>query len=89
MPGDFIDDTHQAFCEFAERFLEEDERDSFIDSMMERHGYQRMSSWAAPEAPPAERAPLVAPKRQRAAGGQQQPAQQQPRRASSYFGGQK
>lgn len=62
----FIDETHQAFVEFAERFLEEDERDAFVDGLLERHGYEKVEtvSWSPP-APPAGgggRQPLVKPR---------------------------
>lgn len=53
MPGDqggYIDETHQRIVEFAEEFLDDDdERSGFIDGLMERRGYQRTSSWAAPD----------------------------------------
>lgn len=64
----FIDETHQAFVEFAERFLEEDERDEFVNGLLERHGYEKVEivSWSPP-APPAGgsgggRQPLVRPR---------------------------
>jgi hypothetical protein len=81
----FIDDTHRAFAEFAEMFLEEDERADFVDGMLERHGYQRQSVWAPP-APQqgggtGRKGPLPAKR-----GGQGQGGNAGQKR--SYFGGQ-
>jgi len=95
MSGDFIDDTHAAIVAFAEQFLEEDERDSFVDSLMERHGYQRMSSWGPPEPQQqqGQRSALLKAKgagqgRQQQGGqqGQQQGGQGGQQGARSYFG---
>lgn len=59
----YLDETHQRIAEFANDFLEEDERDDFIDSLLERHGYQKQATWAPP--PPQQggngRRPLVKP----------------------------
>jgi len=89
MAGDFLDDTHAAFHAFAEQFLDEDERDDFIDSMMERHGYERTQHWAAPQQQQrgqGGRAPLLKGK---GAGGQRQQQggqqQQQQQGGRSYF----
>lgn len=45
----FIDEHHQAFVSFADSYLDEEEREEFIDSLMERHGYVRQQSWGPPE----------------------------------------
>lgn len=47
----YIDEHHQRIAEFAAEFLEEDERDEFVDEMLERRGYQRVTNWAAPPPP--------------------------------------
>jgi hypothetical protein len=86
-PGDYLDDTHRAISEFAAAFLEEDERDEFVDSLLERHGYQKQSHWAPPEPQQGgQRQPLVKPRQQggqRGGQGQQQDGGQQQR--GSYF----
>lgn len=68
----YIDEIHQDIAEFASRHLEEDERDDFVDSLLERKGYQRMSHWAAPEQQPGGggggKKPLV-PRKTAAGGG--------------------
>jgi hypothetical protein len=84
--SDFLDDIHQDIAEFADRHLEEDEREAFVDALLERKGYVRQSTWAPPE--PSQgggggRQPLL-----RQGGGQRGGGQgkQQPR-AGSYFKG--
>lgn len=61
--GDFIDDDHRVISEFAATYLDEEEQESFVDSLLERRGYQRVTSWAPPAPPdPAaggQRPPLV------------------------------
>jgi len=51
MAGDYLDETHQRISEFADEFLSEDEeeRDGFVDGLMERRGYKRGTHWAPPE----------------------------------------
>lgn len=44
-PPAYLDDEHQRIAEFAEDFLDDDERESFVDHLMERRGYQRVQSW--------------------------------------------
>jgi hypothetical protein len=89
-PGDYLDDTHRAISEFAEAFLEEDERGDFVDGLMERHGYERTSSWAPPAQQPGgqgARQPLLKQRQQggqRGGQGQQQGGQGQ-QRQGSYF----
>jgi hypothetical protein len=77
----FIDDDHAAIVGFAEAYLEDDERDDFIDQMMERRGYQRVSSWAAPE--PDPRQPAGGEGRRKPLVKAPQPASQQ--RRGPYF----
>lgn len=81
---DYIDETHQRIAEFAGEFLDEDEVDDFVSSLLERHGYQQntVTTWAAPD-PSAGRGgtgrkPLVKPRAQQGQGGQ---------RRSPYFKG--
>jgi len=74
----YVDDDHQRIAEFAEDFLEDDERDEFIDHLMERRGYQRVSSWGPrSEQPDPEPGPEPQRQRGRQGGGQQ--------RRSGYF----
>lgn len=82
MPEDlpeYLDEVHQDIAEFAARHLEDDERDEFIDQLLERKGYQRQSIWAPPEPDSGGggRKPLV---KNKPASGQRQ---------RSYFGGNK
>lgn len=58
MPGDYLDDTHQRIAEFAEEFLDDDdERESFVDGLMERRGYQRATHWTPPAQPDGQGKP--------------------------------
>lgn len=83
MSGEYLDDVHERIAVFAHDFLEEDEREDFIGSLMERHGYQRQSHWASPAADDGGgRQPLVRPKGQQRQQRQQPQKQQQP---GSYF----
>lgn len=63
----FLDDDHAAIVGFAEAYMDEDEREDFIDQLMERRGYTRVQSWG----PAADPEPQQRPQRQR------QPAQRQ------------
>lgn len=47
----YIDEDHQRIAEFAATYLEEEERDDFVDGMLERRGYQRVTNWAPPPPP--------------------------------------
>ena len=47
----YVDEHHQAFSEFADSYLDEDERESFVEHLMERHGYQRVNSWGPRQDP--------------------------------------
>jgi hypothetical protein len=82
--GDYLDETHQRISEFATEFLDDDEeRESFVDGLMERRGYKRSAHWEPPE-PPADgggKAPLLRATKGAKQGGQGQGA---PR---SYFKG--
>jgi hypothetical protein len=44
----FIDEYHQRIVEFAEDFLDEEERGEFVDGLMERHGYEKVTNWGPP-----------------------------------------
>lgn len=70
----YLDDTHRAISEFAEAFLEEDERADFVDGLLERHGYQRQSTWAPPEPQQGGQGGRSQLLKQRPAGGQRQSA---------------
>jgi len=77
----YVDDDHQRIHEFAEDFMDEDERESFVDHLMERRGYQRVSSWG-PRQEQQDPDPDSEP-RQR--GGRQGGGQGGGQRRSSYF----
>ena len=78
---EYIDETHQRISEFASEFLEEDERDDFVDSLLERRGYQRATRWLPPEPEGGGgRKPLVKPGSKGAGGGKGGGR-------GSYFGG--
>ena len=70
-PGpSYIDEEHQRIAEFAEDFMDEDERDSFVDHLMERRGYQRIQSWGPRAEPPPDPDPEPpAPRGGRGGGG--------------------
>lgn len=59
--GDYIDEIHQRLSEFAEEFIDdENERAEFVDTILERRGYQRATRWLPPEQPPGGgRKPLI------------------------------
>jgi hypothetical protein len=75
----YLDETHQRISEFAEEFLEEDEREGFVDSLMERRGYKRSSHWEPPDPDNGSRQLI------RNKGGRQQQGAQGGQR--SYFSG--
>ena len=88
MSGNYLDETHQRISEFADEFLEEDERGDFVDSLMERRGYKRSAHWEPPdEGGQGGRQPLV---KNRGGGRQQQSGGQAGGQAGgqrrSYFG---
>ena len=48
----YLDEHHQRISEFAaDYFDDEEERESFVDTLLERRGYQRQASWALPPEP--------------------------------------
>ena len=48
----YLDEPHQRIAEFAGDYFDDDEeRETFIDTLMERRGYQRQASWALPPDP--------------------------------------
>lgn len=50
MAEGFLDEVHQEIVEFAERhFEDEEERQGFVDTLLERKGYKRASVWTPPE----------------------------------------
>lgn len=58
----FVDDDHAELAAFAEKWLDDDERDPFVEHLMERHGYERIQGWGPrrppdPPAPPEPSAP--------------------------------
>jgi hypothetical protein len=49
----YLDEHHQRISEFAaEYFDDEEERDAFVDTLLERRGYQRTTGWSVPPEPP-------------------------------------
>jgi hypothetical protein len=81
--GDFLDEDHQRIAEFADAYLDEDEREGFVDGLLERRGYVKVSQWAPPEPQQAAgggKKPLIKPKQQQRGSGQQGGA-------SGYFRG--
>lgn len=74
MPGDYIDETHQRISEFADEFLDDDEeRQGFIDGLLERRGYQQATHWTPPEPQGGQggRQGLLKPKATPKSGGRQ------------------
>jgi hypothetical protein len=54
----YLDEHHQRITEFAADYFDDDEeRDVFVDTLMERRGYQRQNSWAPPAAPDPDPTP--------------------------------
>lgn len=69
----YLDEDHQRIVEFGHTYFDDDEeRDAFIDTLMERRGYVRQNTWAPPPAPDPAQPP---------AGNGQPPAPQRP----AYF----
>jgi len=72
----YIDEHHQRIAEFAGDYFDDDEeREAFVDTLMERRGYKRTTAWAVPDPTAPEDG---------SAGGAGGGGQQQPRRAP-YF----
>lgn len=67
---EYVDEHHQRISEFASDYFDDDEeREAFVGTLMERRGYTRRAVWGPPEETPE---PEPEP---------QQPAPQQQRRA--------
>lgn len=49
---EYIDEHHQRFVEFANEYIDEEDREPFIEGLLEKHGYQRVSHWAPPAQDP-------------------------------------
>lgn len=50
----YLDEHHQRISEFAAEYFDDDEeRESFIDTLLERRGYQRTAGWSLPPEPPS------------------------------------
>jgi hypothetical protein len=48
----YLDEHHQRIAEFAsDYFDDDDERDAFVNTLMERRGYTQTTGWALPQAP--------------------------------------
>lgn len=48
----YLDEHHQRISEFADEYFDdEEERAQFVDTLLERRGYQRTAGWSLP-APP-------------------------------------
>lgn len=67
----YLDEHHQRISEFAAEYFDDDEeRDAFVDTLLERRGYQRTAGWSLPPEPdPQQQAgtggarPAAAPRR--------------------------
>ena len=67
----YLDEHHQRISEFAAEYFEDDEeREAFVDTLLERRGYQRTTGWSVPPEPPppgggggGARPPAGAPRR--------------------------
>lgn len=68
----YLDEHHQRISEFAAEYFEDDEeREAFVDTLLERRGYQRTTGWSVPPEPPPQgaggtggaRPPAAAPRR--------------------------
>lgn len=46
--AEYLDEFHQYIAEFADNVLDEEERADFVDQLLERHGYEKVSNWAPP-----------------------------------------
>ena len=48
----FLDEHHQRISEFAAEYFDDDEeRAAFVDTLLERRGYQRTAGWSLPPEP--------------------------------------
>lgn len=51
----YLDEHHQRISEFAAEYFEDDEeREAFVDTLLERRGYQRTTGWSVPPEPPPQ-----------------------------------
>ncbi len=85
--SDFIDEFHASVHAMADSLeLDGDDRDSFVNSAMERKGYRPVTTWELPEDPDdgKGRQSLIPPRKKAGGGGT---GKQQPARRSPYFGG--
>lgn len=57
----YVDEHHQAISEFAAAYLDDDEREQFVDHLMERNGYERISGWGPRRDPDPEPEPEPGP----------------------------
>lgn len=54
----YLDEHHQRISEFAaDYFDDEEERAAFVDTLLERRGYQRTTGWSAPLPPDPNQPP--------------------------------
>jgi hypothetical protein len=48
----YLDEHHQRISEFASEYFDDDEeREAFVDTLLERRGYQRTTGWSQPADP--------------------------------------
>lgn len=48
----YLDEHHQRISEFAAEYFDDDEeREAFVDTLLERRGYQRTTGWSPPAEP--------------------------------------
>lgn len=73
-PGpEYVDEHHQRISEFAnDYFDDDDERETFVGTLMERRGYRRVQSWGPPDQDQQEPEPGPEPEPQQR---QRRPAQ--------------
>lgn len=52
----YLDEHHQRISEFAADYFDDDEeREAFVDTLLERRGYQRTAGWSLPaQQPPTD-----------------------------------
>jgi hypothetical protein len=77
----YVDDDHAAIAEFAAVYMDEDERETFVDHLMERRGYTKIQSWGPRTDPGPDPGPDPDPQPRRS----QAPAQPRQPRKSPYF----
>ena len=48
----YLDEHHQRISEFAADYFDDDEeREAFVDTLLERRGYMRTAGWSLPPEP--------------------------------------